>query len=158
MEPLLKRFRQLRKFLRRRGQTVEDAEDLIQEAYLRLHVYRQSKQVDQQDAFVMRTLLNLSVDHNRREHRDLYVTQSLEELTLMDLKPSPDEELIHKERLYRAMRTLDGLTPRTREVFLMHRLEGYGCSQIAHTFGISVSAVEKHIARAVLALMQVVDE
>jgi RNA polymerase sigma factor (sigma-70 family) len=158
MESLLERFRQLRKFLQKRGQTVEDAEDLIQEAYLRLHVYRQQKKVDQQDAFVMRTLLNLAVDRRRREHRNLYVAQTPEELALIDLKPSPDEELIHRERLSRAMRVLDGLAPRTREVFLMHRIEGYGCAQIAKTFDISVSAVEKHIARAVLALMDVVDE
>ena len=52
---------------------------------------------------------------------------------------------------------LDGVGSRTREIFLMHRVEGCGCSQIAERFGVSVSAVEKHIAKAVLALMDVVD-
>lgn len=158
MEPLLKRLRQLRALLRRRGATIEDAEDLIQEAYLRLHVYERSKEVKSRDAFVMRTLLNLSIDHDRHEHRDLYVRETPEELALIDLRPSPDEEMIHRERLYQVMRVLDGLSPRTREVFLMHRLEGCACAQIAKTFEISVSAVEKHIARAVLALMDVTDE
>jgi DNA-directed RNA polymerase specialized sigma24 family protein len=39
----------------------------------------------------------------------------------------------------------------------MHRLEGHGCAQIAAHFGISVSAVEKHIARAVLSVMEVAE-
>ena len=52
---------------------------------------------------------------------------------------------------------LDSLKPRTREVFLMHRLDGYSSAQIAKHFEISVSAVEKHIARAVLALMAVAE-
>ena len=52
---------------------------------------------------------------------------------------------------------LDELAPRTREIFLMHRVEGYSCAHIAQHFGISLSAVEKHIARAVLSLMDVVE-
>ena len=38
------------------------------------------------------------------------------------------------------------LSPRAREVFLMHRLEGFSHAQIASTLRISVSTVEKHIA------------
>jgi RNA polymerase sigma-70 factor (ECF subfamily) len=76
---------------------------------------------------------------------------------LADLRPTPDEELATRQRLFKVGLVLDGLSPRTREVFLMHRVEGYGCAHIATTFGISLSAVEKHIARAVLALMDVAD-
>jgi DNA-directed RNA polymerase specialized sigma24 family protein len=40
----------------------------------------------------------------------------------------------------------------------MHRVDGLSSAQIAAAFGISVSAVEKHIARAVLELMVLGDE
>ena len=158
MEGFKFRFRQLRTLLRRRGQSREDAEDLIQEAFLRLHVYCQDHEVRRQDAFLMRTMLNLSVDRHRREHHELYVAESPEDLMLADIRPTPDEDLALKQRLSKVGQVLDALAPKTREIFLMHRLDGYGCAQIATTFGISVSAVEKHIARAVLALMDVAEE
>jgi RNA polymerase sigma factor (sigma-70 family) len=44
------------------------------------------------------------------------------------------------------------LPERCREVFLLHRVENLSYSQIATRCGISVSAVEKNIARACLLL------
>jgi RNA polymerase sigma factor (sigma-70 family) len=158
MEILKRHIRRMQDILRRRGQSREDAEDLIQEAFLRLLVYCQSKEVRKQEAFLMRAMQNLAVDWHRRKHRDLYVQDSPEELLLADMRPTPDEDLANQQRLYEVAAVLDRLPPRTREVFIMHRLEGFGCAQIATTFGISLSAVEKHIARAVLALMEVVKQ
>ena len=43
---------------------------------------------------------------------------------------------------------LTELHPRTRDVFVLHRLEQMKQAEIAGLFGISVSSVEKHIARA----------
>ena len=159
MEPVKQRIQILKKFLRRRGESREDAEDLIQEAFLRLHLYCQSSESHQQEAFLKRTLLNLVVDRYRKEHADRYVEEKPEELSgdlaLIDLRPTPDEEFAVQERLIKVEALLNSLAPRTREVFVLHRLEGYSCGQIAKQFGISVSAVEKHIARAVLALMDI---
>jgi RNA polymerase sigma factor (sigma-70 family) len=157
MEPVKQLILSLKKFLRRRGESPEDAEDLIQEAFLRLHLYCQSSESHQQEAFLKRTLLNLVVDRYRKEHADRYIDEQPEELNgdlaLIDLRASPDEELAVQQRLNTVEAILNSLSPRTREVFVMHRLEGYSCGQIAKKFEISVSAVEKHIARAVLALM-----
>jgi RNA polymerase sigma factor (sigma-70 family) len=160
MEPVKNRILNLRNFLRRRGQSREDAEDLIQEAFLRLHLYCRSSETHQQEAFLKKTLLNLVVDRHRKEHSERYIDEKPEELsgdlTLIDLRPTPDEEIAVQQRLHRVEAILNSLPPRTREVFVMHRLEGFSCGQIAKQFEISVSAVEKHIARAVLALMDVV--
>jgi RNA polymerase sigma-70 factor (ECF subfamily) len=151
------RIRHLRNLLRRYGRSRDDADDLIQEAFLRLHLYCQDKEVHKQDAFLARTVLNLSVDLHRKEHRECYTREPLESLLLIDLQPTPDEELAVSQRLTKAAAVLDGLGPRTRDIFLMHRVQGHGCAQIATHFGISLSAVEKHIAKAVLALMDVVE-
>lgn len=151
------RIRHLRNLLRRYGRSRDDADDLIQEAFLRLHLYCQDKEVQKRDAFLARTVLNLSVDLHRKEHRQCYTAEPLESLLLIDLQPTPDEDFAASQRLKKAAAALDALGPRTRDIFLMHRVEGQGCTQIATHFGISLSAVEKHIAKAVLALMDVVE-
>ena len=157
MDDFKRRFRHLRGLLRRQGRSREDADDLIQEAFLRLHVYCQEQKVQTQDALLTRIVMNLSVDLHRKERRDLYSEEAVETLPLIDVKATPDEDLAASQRLTKAGAVLEGLGSRTREIFLMHRLEGCACSQIATRFGISVSAVEKHIAKAVLALMDIVD-
>lgn len=56
----------LRRLLRSRGQSVDDTDDLIQEAFLRLQVYCRERAVNRPEAFLVRTALNLAVDRFRR--------------------------------------------------------------------------------------------
>ena len=59
-----------------------------------------------------------------------------------------------RRRLERAMRTV----PRTtREVFLAHRLEDMSYREIAERYGLSVREVERHIARAIIAMDRALD-
>ncbi len=46
------------------------------------------------------------------------------------------------------MGALESLGERTRRIFILRRLEQMKCQEIADLFGISVKAVEHHIARA----------
>jgi DNA-directed RNA polymerase specialized sigma24 family protein len=92
------RWRHLKKLLHRRGATREDAEDLVQEAVLRLHVYtRAGRLVRDPEAFVTRTAFNLVVDGHRHARRDLYESEPVEELNLTDIGPMPDEVLAAEE-------------------------------------------------------------
>jgi RNA polymerase sigma-70 factor (ECF subfamily) len=47
---------------------------------------------------------------------------------------------------------LDAVSRRTRDVFFMQRLDGLSYAQIAQRLGVSISAVEKHIATALAIL------
>ena len=58
-------FKRLLRFLRRKGRSREDAEDLIQEAMLRLHVYGQAVPVANEEAFLRHAVNNLSIDQHR---------------------------------------------------------------------------------------------
>jgi RNA polymerase sigma-70 factor (ECF subfamily) len=135
----------LKKLLRRRGRTCEEAEDLVQEAFVRMQLYcQQGGVVREPEAFLVRSVLNLAVDARRRDRRDLYEKQSVEDMYLVDLSPSPDEVFAAEQRLLKIRRSLAALSERTQQ--------GFSYAEIAQRLGVSVSAVEKHIANAVAVL------
>jgi RNA polymerase sigma factor (sigma-70 family) len=140
----------LRRLLRSRGRTAEDSDDLIQEAFLRLQVYCREKVVAQSEAFLVRTALNLSIDDRRRARNRTAVASPLEALSIVDLNPKPDEVYEAEQRFSRVRAALDALSPRCREVFLLHRVDGCSYGQIAAQLSISVSTVEKHMAKAAM--------
>ena len=78
------------------------------------------------------------------------MAEPVEDLPIADLTPSPDEMLLAEQRLRQITQVLDTkLSARTREIFLLHRLEGFTYDEIAQRMRMSVRTVEKHIARAV---------
>ncbi|HEY0956026.1 MAG TPA: RNA polymerase sigma factor, partial [Roseateles sp.] len=138
--------------LQRRGRTSHEAEDLVQEAWLRLARYEDERQpVEQPEAFLMRTALNLSIDaHRESSGRGEHVL--LEQVVLIDATPSTEAALLAKERLARLTLGLGRLSEKTRDVFLAHRVDGLPYTEIAKLHGISVATVHHHVAKATLRL------
>ncbi len=64
-------FALLLTYLRRKGKSREDAEDLIQEAMLRLHIYAKGDAVVNEEAFLRRAVHNLAIDQYRRDRSGL---------------------------------------------------------------------------------------
>lgn len=114
--------------------------------------YREKQVVESPDAFLARTAVNLALDGQRRKRRRGGDGLSVDHEEISDESPLQDEVLEARERLIRLKAGLQRLTPRTREVFLLHRLEGLKYREIAEQLGITVSAVEKHVAKAALFL------
>jgi len=140
-------FRKVKAALMRRGRTEHDADDLVQDAWLRFDSFQRAQNVDDPDAFLMKVALNLSIDMHRvrRAHGDEVM---LEDVVIIDTSPPAEDVLQAKERNERLGVFLGRLTDKTREMFLAHRLEGMTYKEIAQQHGVSVSTVEKHIARA----------
>jgi RNA polymerase sigma factor (sigma-70 family) len=148
----------LRRLLRSRGRSVDDTDDLIQEAFLRLQLYCRDKSVVQTEAFLVRTAINLSVDQHRRERAAAVVPGALDTMQLIDPRPWPDAVCAAQERLQHLKAGLAALSPRQREVFLLNRVEGYSFAQIAKDLSLSISMVEKHAAKAILFLTNWMDD
>ncbi len=137
----------VRAALMRRGRTKHEADDLVQEAWIRLADYERDHEVRQPEAFLMRTALNLSIDVHRAliSHGEELLA---EDVVLIDLAPTAETVLLAKERMGRLSSCLSRLSPKTRDIFLLHRLDGLTYQEIARQYGLQVSTVEKHIARA----------
>ena len=145
-------FARVRDALRRRGSSSQDAEDIVQEAWVRLTRYGQGQAVDKPEAFLMQTALNLSID----EHRGRVahgVQVELEEVVLVDEAPPVESVVLGRERVARLNYCLGRLSGKSRDILLAHRLDGLTYREIADHHGLSISTVEKHIAKATLQLI-----
>lgn len=154
MDAFTLRFRRLMKLLQRRGRSREDAEDLIQEAFLKMQVYcERGGKVRQPEGFLVRTVTRLAINARRDEHSELFADEKIDDLTfIVDPQPLPDEVLAAEECLNSMRAALDATSRRTREIFFMHRLDGLSYAQIAQEMHLSISAIEKHIASAMATL------
>jgi RNA polymerase sigma factor (sigma-70 family) len=135
------------------------AEDCLQSAFARVEEYRRHTRVDNELGLLARVARNIAIDEARKA-RVRTGAGCVSELPehYRDCRPLPDEVLMVRERLSRAHAILNQLPDRTRTVFLMHRFSRMKYREIAVELDISVSAVEKHIARASLALANGVDQ
>jgi RNA polymerase sigma-70 factor (ECF subfamily) len=150
-------FQDLLDFLMRLGRSRHAAEDLVQESFTRLLEYRRNGgEVKNEEAFVKRTAVNLSIDEYR--HRKRYPVAEgdigdLERtLPLVHEGPGPDEVLYVDQRLIEIRDRLYAFSKRSGDIYMAHRA-GFSYKEIAAHYRISCSAVDKHIARVVEWLM-----
>jgi len=125
-----------------------DAEDHLHSAFIRFAEYRDRDAVANPAAFLVRTAANLAVDERRRRRRREAQSTDIELTEVADDQPLCTDVLAMRERLENVLAGLDTLGSRTSEIFLMHRISGLKHRDIAAHVGITVSAVEKHIAKA----------
>lgn len=154
MTRFLPDWRRLQRRLDRLAGCPDAAEDALQTALLRLHLYRSAHAVRAPEALLARTAANLARDARRRTRRQGWDRLDAFAETLSDDSPLQDEVLAARERLRMVQAVLGRMPERTRVVFLLHRVEGLKYREIAEQLAISVSAVEKHVARAVFLLVE----
>jgi RNA polymerase sigma-70 factor (ECF subfamily) len=126
----------------------DEARDLVQEAFSRLLGARHGPSLRNPGAFLNRIVRNLLIDRSRRSAARPPLV-CLEADT--DIAVPPDQgralELEQMRRRYREI--VDSLPPRTRDVFLLHRVDELGYRDIAERLDISIRTVEWHVAQAI---------
>lgn len=142
----------LLRFLAARGAVSDEAEDILQEVYLTLSSAKIGPIMEPR-AYLYRTANSHFLDHRRAAGRRVqregdWVDAHTGEDRELDERPSAETQLIANQQVAILQLVLDGLPERTRTIFRRFRVEGEPQRQIAEDIGISVSAVEKHLARA----------
>jgi len=147
-------IRHLQHVLRRRGVRGVESEDLIQDAFDRLARYRRKQEVDSERGFLVRTVVNLSIDAMRRRKRiEQHFEPDAPDLgAIVDDAPLQDEVFAARERLKRLEDGFSALDPVSRAMLRARRVDGMTIAQIARQDGCSVSTVEKRLAKALLFL------
>jgi RNA polymerase sigma factor (sigma-70 family) len=145
-------------FLRRVRDRAE-AEDLVQDALVRVIRACECEVIEHPESYVFTVAANLLKDSRRYAVRHPTVacvavdedTGGEVEETLVDER-SPERVLDGETSLAQVLRALNELSELTRNVFILFRLEHMKQKDIAALYGIGQSTVEKHVMRAVLHL------
>lgn len=144
----------LRAFLAQQTRSMDDAEDLVQEIFLRLWRMGAPVEIRSFKAFAFKMACNLVKDRSRRAYtRMMRQAVPAGEMQLSDMgEGEPSHVVESMQMLGKVSETLAKLRPSTREAFLLYRMEAYSHAQIAAQMRISVSMVEKHVGQATAAL------
>jgi RNA polymerase sigma factor (sigma-70 family) len=151
LEALSRRFRgPLRVFLSKRLPPGADVDDYVQEVFLRLARRADLEEIGNLDGYIFQMAVNLVRDDRRRaaaSSRDAHV--EFNDMLHGREDFSPERVLLGRDDVDAVVRALQALPDRTRHVFVLKRFEGLRYGEIARRLGVSVSAVEKHMARAI---------
>lgn len=118
-------------------QNREDAEDVVQEVFVKYLAASQFKDTEHEQAWLIRVTVNACYDFLRKKKYRLHVP--LEEI----------EETVAKEEeaLMDICQMLSGLAPKYKTVMLLYYLEGYSVEEISHILKLSKSAVKMRLSR-----------
>jgi RNA polymerase sigma factor (sigma-70 family) len=153
--PLLRVFHEsegdLRAFMAARLRCPFTAHDLTQELYLKVSALDSRPEVANARAYLFRMAANLVIDHLRREQRRSGLLAEVEGLLWGGAGEggvSPERQVMAQQELRALIAVVEALPPKTRRVFKRNRFDGKTQREIAEELGISQTAVEKHIRKA----------
>ncbi|THF67368.1 sigma-70 family RNA polymerase sigma factor [Pseudothauera nasutitermitis] len=144
-------YRELLAFCIRVVRDRDAAADAVQESYARfLSIEQSSVPVLEPRALLFQTARRVMVDQYRRGklrlHEDLATLAEAEQPRL-PAQQQPEAILAGKQAVEAYVAAIAGLPPRCREVFILHVFDNLSHAQIAECLGMTVSMVEKHVAR-----------
>lgn len=143
-----------------RLRSVAEAEDLIQDLFLRIQALDDLDVEGDGSALLFRMANNLMLDRLRSQVRTGARDESwrsLQGVTLGEDQvadiPSAEDVVAARQRLGMMMATLQTLPPQVARAFTLHKLDGLSHAETAAAMGVSRSSVEKHVSAAIKALM-----
>lgn len=142
-------------FLRHRTASEADAQDAAQESMIRLLRYRDQQPAEAWKPLLYRIAINVAHDQARRQHSrrdEAHHSLGTGEDELPAELPTQEQRVADLQELAAIRELILCLPSRCRQIYLLNRIEGMSYSEIAVHCGISVKAVEKHVAKALAAL------
>jgi len=138
------------RFFRRRGYTPDAAEDGAQEVFVRMLGLGDSAHIDNPEAYLFRVASTVMTDRARRDGvRHASRHESADDLSIAGEEPSPERVLSDRQQLERLRAVLDEMPARRREILMLSRMDGLSYSQLAARYGVTVSAIEKQMMKAI---------
>ncbi len=146
----------LKSQIRRRDRSADEVDDLIQDAILRVTESCRRGEARDPAGVLVRTVSRLSMNDRRDRARHPQVDEPVEELErilpLINTAPPPEELIIAEQRWTLIAETLENVSARKREAFLLSRIHDLTYAQIAQQLKVSERTVKEDITQ-VMALL-----
>lgn len=136
----------------------DEARDLVHEIFCRIARLGAEGpfRLDRPQAYLSRMATNLLRDRARHQSRQMSESHVSSDDVIV---AGPDQHRLLESRdmLVRVEAAMLKLRPKTREIFMAHRIDGLSYAEIAERTGLSVSGVEKQMSRAIAKIDRMLD-
>lgn len=144
--------------LTRRTASREDARDLVHEIFCRMARLRAagSVRLERPQAYLSRIATNLLRDRAKLASRHMTASHmAADENRLAGI--DQQRLLESRDMLTRVEAAMLKLRPKTREIFMAHRIDGLSYAEIAERTGLSIKGVEKQMSKAIAQIDRMLD-
>ena len=139
----------LKRYIARLLKRPEDIEDIAQESFLKVLEAGSKGEIRYPKTYLYRTARNLAL--NSLTRKSYILTNSLEDLASQDVLPKSaplEDDMMIQERFEFFCRAMVNLPDVTRKVLILRKCHGLSRKEVATELNISISSVEKHLAKA----------
>lgn len=148
----------LHRYLLRKKCTPSLASDLVQDTFLRIAQLENMERILCAPSYLFRVAHNLMIDHHRRYGEKRFDSDAAAYFeTLVDEASGPEEQALDALALEQLESLLERMPERTRDIFMLCRVEGMTHKETARYLRISTSSVQKHMAMALAKIGKALD-
>jgi RNA polymerase sigma-70 factor (ECF subfamily) len=144
------------RFIAARMGSVEDAQEIVQEAYARTLAMERPRTIRFLPGYLWRIAMNLAINQRKQQADRARLWRSTPPSVAKD-EPSAERLVEGQERLAIMERALEKLPPKCREAFVLHVLRGLKFEEVGRVMGISERMAYKHVGRALEYLQSCLD-
>lgn len=148
----------LHRYLLRKKCSPSLASDLVQDTFLRIAQLENVERILCAPSYLFRVAHNLMIDHHRRYGEKRFDKDaSAYFAALVDEASGPEEQAFDALALEQLESLLERMPERTRDIFMLCRVEGMTHKETARYLRISTSSVQKHMATALARIGKALD-
>ena len=138
-------------YIRRKVGSVETAEDLTQETFIRVLRVKSRDDIGNMQSYLFKIASNITVDYFRANSRNVL---SSVKAAVGEIEETADDSImiedraIMKDQLRKIEKSLEDMTDLCQKIFRLSRFSGFKNAEIADRLGVCLSTVEKNITKA----------
>jgi RNA polymerase sigma factor (sigma-70 family) len=138
----------LKRFLTRFLSRPQDIEDVVQDTFLKAYTAEKSRKINSPKAFLFRVARNTALTAlTKKSQQIISYIENYDSEDIINDEVLVEEQAMARQRLGLFCQSALEMPPQCRRVFLMAKVYGMSYKEISAQLGISVSAIEKHVAK-----------